>query len=491
MDKPICAVRTDAPKAYPGKGWLEVIADRSVVESSRLEQKRRGDEVCEAVRRVVMDACLAAGGTEGNPLGGWIRPGMRVFVLCNFVQQRRRNQTDDQELAKCTHGSVVKSVCEMALRALEGKGDVSFGNAPLQSTDWESVLRDTGAVEVVEYFARQGREVKAVDLRMLVRRRRAIGWNAEGEERDQLERCSTVEFGSRSKLTELMRISGDNSPRFRVMDYDPGRTEEYQSFERHAYVIHQEVLRSDVVISVPKLKTHEKVGITCGLKGFVGVVGHKDCLAHHRFGGPAQGGDEYPSNSIWRRAQSSLHDYVNKARGDGILRRLGMALDRNATRLLSRIGVIYGGAWEGNDTCWRMAFDLTRAVHYADRRGQLQSQRQRTHLCLIDGIIGGEGRGPLSPDPVRSGVLVFSDNVALADLAACLLMGFDPQRIPLVREGFQAVGGNPCNLNEALRWQVIEGGNIRRMSELKPAVGRSFRASPGWGRLNTDWVQEG
>lgn len=41
---------------------------------------------------------------------------------------------------------------------------------------------------------------------------------------------------------------------------------------------------ADVIVHVPKLKTHEKVGITCALKG---VVGSKECLAHYRAGGPA------------------------------------------------------------------------------------------------------------------------------------------------------------------------------------------------------------
>ena len=67
-------------------------------------------------------------------------------------------------------------------------------------------------------------------------------------------------------------------------------------------MIHRDVLEADVVIHLSKLKTHEKVGITCGLKGFVGSVGHKDCLAHHRFGPPGRGGDEYPDSQAFLRA---------------------------------------------------------------------------------------------------------------------------------------------------------------------------------------------
>jgi uncharacterized protein (DUF362 family) len=56
---------------------------------------------------------------------------------------------------------------------------------------------------------------------------------------------------------------------------------------------------------------------------------------------------------------------------------------------------------------------------------------------LVDGIVGGEGQGPLEPKPVRSGVLLFSDNLLAADLACASMMGFNPERIPMSREALR------------------------------------------------------
>ena len=57
----------------------------------------------------------------------------------------------------------------------------------------------------------------------------------------------------------------------------------------------------------------------------------------------------------------------------------------------------------------------------------------RPHLALIDGIVGGEGDGPLAPKPVNSGVLIFGDNVVTVDHAEAILMGYDPDSLPIVR----------------------------------------------------------
>jgi uncharacterized protein (DUF362 family) len=454
----VCVIRSDGPRSYDDAG---------------------GALVTEQVRAVLREAAVQAGGDPAEGLGRWIRPGMRVFLLCNFVQHRRPTQTQKQLEAKCTHSSVVRGVCDEVLRVLDGSGSIAVGNAPLQSTDWDAVMSDTGMAALLEGFRMQGQSVRAVDLRMMVRQRGLSGLNREPLERVAETDCRAVEMGDTSRLSEVEWL-GEGEPAFRVMDYDPERTTSLQNRHRHTYWINREILEADVVISIPKLKTHEKVGITCGLKGFVGIVGHKDCLAHHRFGGPSRGGDEYPSNSHLRFWQSAFHDYCQRRGGRGLLRRLGMVVDRNLTRVLGRMGAIYGGAWEGNDTCWRMAWDLTRIVHFADQQGRLKATPQRVNLCLVDGIIAGEGKGPLSPTAVRSGVLLFSDHLGLGDVAASMLMGYDPARIPLVREGFSAVGASPADLAGALESEVYINGLNRKVSDLRPVLGRPFVPSPGW-----------
>ncbi len=59
--------------------------------------------------------------------------------------------------------------------------------------------------------------------------------------------------------------------------------------------------------------------------------------------------------------------------------------------------------------------------------------------CWADGLIAGEGAGPMNPDPVAAGLLLFGTDAASVDAAAATLMGFDVARIPLVRESFRVV----------------------------------------------------
>lgn len=120
------------------------------------------------VRQVLADAGLDRkrfGSPSWNPLGDFISPGNRVFVLCNFVCHRRSMETLHDFQAKCIHGSVLRALIDYVLIAVGGKGNVVFGNAPLQSCIWSSVLADTGADRVVEFYTKEGAPVREEDLR--------------------------------------------------------------------------------------------------------------------------------------------------------------------------------------------------------------------------------------------------------------------------------------------------------------------------------------
>ena len=74
-----------------------------------------------------------------------------------------------------------------------------------------------------------------------------------------------------------------------------------------------------------------------------------------------------------------------------------------------------------------MCLDLNRCLYYSDARGTHFDAPApvRTVLTLLDGVVAGEGEGPLAPRDVPLGaVLAATDPIAL-DLAALRLMGFD------------------------------------------------------------------
>jgi hypothetical protein len=240
----------------------------------------------------------------------------------------------------------------------------------------------------------------------------------------------------------------------------------------------RDVLESDVVISIPKLKTHEKVGITCGIKGCVGTIAHKDCLAHHRYGPPRQGGDEYPDSMAALQVLSAIHDKAYSA-DKGPVRDLLHSVDYFSRKVVRRFTRAMSGGWPGNDTCWRMAVDLARIVEHADLRGTLHPEKCRRHLMLTDGIIGGEGNGPLSPRPVPLGMVAFSDNVVWGDYVNCLSMGFDPDRIPMIREAF-LVDEFPLADREGGERVIQANGRTVSTSEYRAMVSRKFRPPREW-----------
>jgi uncharacterized protein (DUF362 family) len=477
----VISIVTDDSLAYPASG--DAFGPAEDYPEYRFGQAAaRSNGVYAAVRRLFADSGLdqAHFGTAGwNPLGAWVRPGQRVFVLCNFVYHRRPRESEEAFLGKCTHASVIRAVIDYLLIAVGPRGRVRFGNAPLQGCKWEEVTRQTGAAELAEFYRAAGAPVDLCDLRLHVAERNAWGWISKLERRGDAEGV-VVDLAGDSLLASL----DASAPRYRVLDYDPQRTEACHADGSHLYILNRAILESDLIVSIPKLKTHEKVGMTCALKGCVGAIAHKDCLAHHRQGPPAAGGDEYPGDPTGvLRVLSRMHDRVQCIPSESRAARALRVLDRATRKLASKAVTGTGGAWWGNDTAWRMTLDIARCIAHADLDGRLHDEQQRPHLALIDGVIGGEGAGPLAPDPVHSGALLWSDNPVEADEAAAILMGYDPQRLALVREA-RRLARLPILAPDAERAEPLCNGRRMTWDELRAGVRRKYCPPAGWvGRL--------
>lgn len=435
--------------------------------------------VYSAVRNCLAQAGLDFdnfGSTSWNPLGEYIQPGQKVFVLCNFVYHRRRSETEDYFAAKCTHGSVLRPLLDYILLAVGESGSVHFGNAPVQSCQWSSVLAQTKAQQVLDFYDSIGEPVKAQDLRLYVAERSLLGSIEKLEQRDEQD-AVFIDLKSQSLLDKITNVK---TAHFRLSDYDPRRTEAFHSQGSHIYVLNKQLLEADVVISLPKLKTHEKVGITCALKGCVGAIAHKDCLAHHRFGSPDIGGDEYPDDRFYiKRLISSFHDWVQQSPANSLSGNLLRVVDRISRSGLRRLVPVTAGAWWGNDTAWRMALDIARIIRYATVEGEMQSLPVRQHLVLVDGVVGGEGTGPLKPTPVQSGVILFADDPVIADYACAKLIGFAPEKIPLIREA-RLLKDFPLTEQLIEEQNVVCNGKKSTFMDLGKVLEKPYQASPGW-----------
>src|SRR6185503_8972332 len=63
-------------------------------------------------------------------------------------------------------------------------------------------------------------------------------------------------------------------------------------------------------------------------------------------------------------------------------------------------------------------------------------QRPVKYLAVVDGIVAGEGNGPMAPDPKPCGVILAGTHPVAIDCAAAELMGFDWRKLRLLKNSF-------------------------------------------------------
>jgi len=311
-------------------------------------------------------------------------------------------------------------------------GAVALGDAPLQSCLWDRIvtpdfLRRVGDLD------REG-VVSIVDFRRTIMRGHGLR-NGQDLEIRPTDRYSLFDLGEDSLLEPISSPPG----RFRVTMYDPALLARRHFPGVHQYLIAREALEADVILNLPKLKTHRMAGITGALKNLVGINENKEFLPHHRRGGSSSGGDCYPGRSGLKALAESLLDRANDRIGRPTYSIWSGAAKTamKLRRFLSDECELDGG-WSGNDTVWRTVLDINRIALYGTTEGTMCDTPQRTILHLTDALVCGHGNGPLSPEPFPLGCVTFSDSSPEVDRLHCGLIGFDTGQIPMVREAESA-----------------------------------------------------
>jgi uncharacterized protein (DUF362 family) len=395
-----------------------------------------------AVRSALHAAGLDAdnfGSADWNPLADLVGPGQSVVVKPNFIRHWNplAAETAGATVASViTHGSVVRAITDYAWLAVGRQGSVSIAEAPQQDCDFDEIRRLAGLEELIDFYRRSlGVELDVVDLRRefvrfrdgVIVERRALPGDPRG--------YRIVDLGEHSYFH-----GSDLDPRrFRGADYDPGPTSEQHMGGRNAYLLSETALSCDLLINLPKLKTHKKTGVTLALKNLVGINGDKNWLPHHSIGASGRGGDEFPGSSLLDRARSGLTEVgrqlLRRGIGTGLVR-----LYRRAETTVRGDAFIRAGNWYGNRTTWRMCLDLNRCVYYSDAHGvHLEAGSPvRVVLTVMDAIVAGEGNGPLAPRDVPLGAVIAGVDPVAVDLAALRLMGFAPEKVPKIWQAMQS-----------------------------------------------------
>jgi len=371
------------------------------------------------------------GWSEGDrgPFGRMIPRGARVLVKPNLVLHENEGPWGIVPLV--THLSLIRAVVEGALRA-EAR-EVLVGDAPLQGCDFDRLLSVTGLGRWADALARREPRFKGVrDFRrttcVFVNGVRLAAESLQSEERFVL-----FDLGHNSLLEPVT----DERDSFRVTCYDPRLLARTHASGRHQYLVAKEVIEADVIINLPKLKTHKKAGITCALKNLIGINGNKEYLPHHRIGGSQTGGDCYPNNNPIKRFLEYAADRENMTSSVAVARvwhGVGTQFHRALRLMGDRLGI--EGSWSGNDTIWRTCLDLNRILLYGQSDGMMAEQPERQVLHVVDAVVAGQGDGPLSPRPLPLGLILAGQNAAAVDRVGAHLLGYEPERVPLVREAF-------------------------------------------------------
>jgi hypothetical protein len=177
------------------------------------------------------------------------------------------------------------------------------------------------------------------------------------------------------------------------------------------------------------MKTHKKAGLTGALKNLVGLNGHKEFLPHHIVGPYGGGGDCYCSPNTFMGWRDRLIDHYWSNQGNfPISKRKGYLILIGLLRRLAKItggDGISSGSWSGNETVWRMTLDLNHEFYFGERS-------PKKVISIVDGIIAGEGEGPLWPTPKPLGMVIVGENPVCIDAAIASIMGYNISRIPTV-----------------------------------------------------------
>ncbi|MBN1571815.1 MAG: DUF362 domain-containing protein [Deltaproteobacteria bacterium] len=336
------------------------------------------------VSEALADMFRMLGYDRENPLGHIVRPNDTVFIKPNWVAHEYRKSCDFDKkgdvYSVITHPSVIRGVVDYVAKALGGRGEIIIGDNPSIDADF-SRLRDLVRLDDLEKMT--DIRCRIVDLRPLVcTDLKDYGKKSKMKKQpgDPLG-FTTVNLGRKSLFYDVTPLlyRGVFDSRWETVLHHFGR--------RHEYSFSNSIINADAYISIPKLKTHRKVGATLNIKGLVGTNSVKNYLVHWRVGFPMIGGDEYPDFMSWLKSK--------------------------------RQKVTHRGAWHGNDTAWRMVVDIYNA--FAERVGRT--------FTVIDGIVAGEKNGPFCPQNRRANVLIASEDLLAADCAAARLMDFDIGKI--------------------------------------------------------------
>ena len=378
------------------------------------------------------------GTSAWNPLGEIIVPGNTVVIKPNMVMDVNHIEKEGTDCLY-TQPSVVAAVLDYVIIALKGKGRIIVGDAPMQECKFDRLVEESGYLQLIKYLQEKlkdtGISISLVDfreLRSIVKD--GIHYSVTDRYEYSGEGAEVIDLGDESEFAGMNEYELD---KIRITNYDPAILKEHHNDSVNEYKVSREILSADVIINMPKPKTHRKGGVTIALKNLVGINCRKEYLPHHTNGSKEEGGDEYLHKSWSKRMADYFLDKRNyhmqtsknyfKA---GFYRR--MAQIAGIIVHFTKKDSYFEGSWYGNDTISRTLLDLNKILLYADKQGVMQQEKQRKVIIVADMIISGEKEGPVAPSPKNVGMIAMGEDPVCFDEVIATLMGAKLSYIPSI-----------------------------------------------------------
>ena len=368
------------------------------------------------------------GKSTWDPLGKIINQGDTVVIKPNWVEEKNGNTKAGLDCL-VTHASIIRAVIDYVYIALKGTGRIIIGDSPMPDCNLEKLM-SLAHYDVVWHSCKERNiPLEIMDFREDI----TIGFANEVQKTSGKSEV-VVDLGNASYFAEIE----DKIGRFRNGIVDATKMNTFYHVNgHHRYGINKEVLNADVIINLPKPKTHRKAGYTAALKNYIGVCSRKISIPHNVTGNVKEGGDTYYGPKIIFGTEGKLRDLETSALANGknfkgkFIKCLRIPFW--CFRRLTHKKYYGTGNWYKNDTIWRAILDINRIMVYADKQGELQTVPQRKFLSIGDMIIAGEGNGPLEPSPKEIGAIVLSEDPVAFDKVIVKIMGFDIEKIPVLK----------------------------------------------------------
>lgn len=413
-----------------------------------------------------------------NPLREIIQPGNVVVLKPNMVLHENEipeNGTD----CLITHPSLVRAMLDYVVLALDNSGTIIVGDAPLQSCNFEKLIEEQGYLNIIDFYRNRGIKIDIVDFRNY----KTI------EERGIHQRIHSNPTNSGVKVdlgdkSEFVSIDCTRFKRLRVTNYDHSIMYVHHNCGKNEYSISKIVLDADVIINMPKPKTHRKAGVTISLKNLIGINTNKEWLPHHSEGSIEEGGDEYQTKNLFKKART----YFTETKDDYMVKgmkhkaRIYYNLARGTAKLANVLSRdrYSEGSWFGNDTIWRTILDLNKIIFYSDKQGNMRDTKQRKMLIVGDMIISGEEEGPLMPTPKNVGAIAIGMNPVCFDEAISAIMGFTPTLIPSIYNARNIKHYSFIEPNDTEILSNHPAYNLKKISQISYDDSFKYKPSYGW-----------